>query len=80
MEPFLLVRGKLQKDGATMNVIAFEVKPLRADGGLGNPATLHTSLPETLEYWGERTTERQADPFDYLTALRQNPPGVKNFG
>lgn len=29
MEPFLAVRGKLQKDGASLNVIAEEVTPLR---------------------------------------------------
>jgi len=63
MEPFLVVRGRLQKDGTTMNVIAFEVKALRTDGKRTDPA--HASLP---------------DPFQYLTALRQSPPGVKSFG
>jgi error-prone DNA polymerase len=32
MEPFLTVRGKLQKDGATLNVIACEVEALRVPG------------------------------------------------
>jgi DNA polymerase III alpha subunit len=32
MEPFLTVRGKLQKDGATLNVIAYEVEALRVPG------------------------------------------------
>jgi error-prone DNA polymerase len=32
MEPFLTVRGKLQKDGATLNVIAEEVEALRVPG------------------------------------------------
>jgi error-prone DNA polymerase len=32
MEPFLTVRGRLQKDGATLNVIAHEVEALRVPG------------------------------------------------
>ena len=32
LEPFLLVRGRLQKDGATLNVIARHIEPLRASG------------------------------------------------
>jgi len=85
MEPFLLVRGRLQKDGATMNVIAFEVAPLRFAPGtadsLGKEAgdgTLHASLPPTLEYWAEKRSKPGV--FQYLTALRQSPPGVKSFG
>lgn len=138
MEPFLAVRGRLQKDGDTLNVIAYEIEALRVPGapvrrrGLsraypasatrrttattapvptGAPgasattspghapdhdrslvpavrerpapvddlAAFHASLPNPLEYWGERD-EGQADPYQYLTALRQNAPGAKNFG
>jgi error-prone DNA polymerase len=113
MEPFLCVRGTLQKDGATMNVIAAEVAAVRATRG-AEPAVLQSALPGTLEYWGERsarpaqatapaaarepgageeagdpTVVREArppgppvpaDPFRYLTALRQSPPGVKSWG
>ncbi|MCG6988663.1 MAG: DNA polymerase III subunit alpha [Gemmatimonadetes bacterium] len=32
MEPFLAVRGRLQKDGDTLNVIAYEVQALRVPG------------------------------------------------
>ena len=32
MEPFLAVRGRLQKDGDTLNVIAYEVEALRVPG------------------------------------------------
>jgi hypothetical protein len=32
MEPFVAVRGRLQKDGETTNVIAFEVRALRFGG------------------------------------------------
>lgn len=73
LEPFLLVRGRLQKDGATMNVVATEVGAVRA----ADPA-LHPSLPGTQEYWGERP--KQNSSFKYLTALRHSPPETKSWG
>jgi DNA polymerase III alpha subunit len=108
LEPFLAVKGRLQKDGATLNVIAHEVKALRVPGvpvrrsglshthlengsGHGNgvgtveeaPALeadgLHASLPDTMEYWTEPHRAGPM-PFQDLTALRQSPPGIKNFG
>ena len=117
MEPFLAVRGRLQKDGATLNVIAYEVEALRVGGAprtngtarrpnrsrsyaaagfRGNsgadPSTVHEradsaydhaeleeSLPDTLEYWADPNRPGPS-PFRYLTALRQNPPGIKSFG
>lgn len=75
LEPFLVVRGRLQKDGATMNVIATEVGAVRA----ADPA-LQPALPDTLEYWGEHRNKNDNSGFDYLTALRQNPPGTKSWG
>jgi len=148
MEPFLAVRGQLQKDGATLNVIARQVEALRVPGtapvrrrGLSRSyaaaeanradtdsswpgveagdsaraadrapvhddgdlrdgplaeerplpedvgvdvAALHRSLPETLEYWADTgragPEQSTSSPFRYLTALRQNPPGIKSFG
>ena len=78
MEPFLVVRGRLQKDGLTMNVIAFDVKAVRVRE-TARPEEVHSTLPGTLEWWAE--PERGVrTPFRYLTALRQYPPGVKNFG
>ncbi|NNF38418.1 MAG: DNA polymerase III subunit alpha [Gemmatimonadetes bacterium] len=73
LEPFLVVRGRLQKDGATMNVIATEVRALRAGShsGLDDPE-LQPALPETLEYWAAGAR--------HLTALRQNSPGSKSWG
>ena len=62
LEPFLVVRGRLQKDGLTTNVLAHTVKAVRVREG-----------PEGPEQ-GPRA------PFRYLTALRQSPPGIKNFG
>ena len=32
MEPFLAVRGRLQKDGATLNIVAHQVETLRVPG------------------------------------------------
>lgn len=132
MEPFITVRGRLQKDGNTLNVIAYEVEALRVPGGParrggrsrsyreGRPksavreraipgpsaqeggigevvvgshipdpgdsaadsldrVTLQSSLPDPLEYWAD-TEDSPADPYRYLTALRQSAPGSKNFG
>ena len=77
LESFVLVKGRLQKDGATMNVIAWEVAPLRSDARRAM-ATLRSELPGTLEYWGSGSGGMSA--YRYLTALRQSPPGVKSFG
>ena len=74
-EPFILVQGRLQKDGATMNVVASQVEPLRMAPMISDEQ-LRGGLPDALEYWGSR----QASAFRYLTALRQSPPGIKNFG
>lgn len=125
MEPFLAVRGRLQKDGASLNVIAYDVTALRVPGapvrrsglarsnGAGREAAtrvergwedqsserprrramvregaapaahdageLQAALPHTLEYWADRDRPGPS-PFRYLTALRQNQPGVKSFG
>ncbi|MGI9625502.1 MAG: hypothetical protein ACR2QM_01585, partial [Longimicrobiales bacterium] len=87
MEPFLWVKGRLQKDGLTSNVIAMEVRALRANEPGGNSQTngkksigrsaLNPTLPPTLEYWAE---PKERTPFRFLRALRQSPPGIKNFG
>ncbi len=75
MEPFLAVRGRLQKDGATLNIIAREIRALRGE--------LAPLLPDPLEYFPERRKEGEAsvpDPFRYLTTLRENAPEARNFG
>ncbi|MEZ4414806.1 MAG: DNA polymerase III subunit alpha [Gemmatimonadota bacterium] len=77
MEPFLLVRGRLRKDGATTNVIAYDVRGLRSDRGDALPS----DGPPTLEYWGAAPPPAPtSSPTGYLTALRQSPPDVKSFG
>ena len=75
MEPFLTVRGRLQKDGATLNVIAERVEPLRAEGTPGVESGPMKDVTDT-EVEDERLA---ADAFRYLTALRQTPPEVKSF-
>jgi error-prone DNA polymerase len=79
MEPFLIVRGRLQKDGRTMNVIAHEVRAIRVQKA-ARPEALHSDLPETLEWWSEPEERGTRTLFRYLTALRQSPPGIKSFG
>ena len=88
MEPFLAVKGRLQKDGDSLNVIAYEVKALRVPGvpvrrsGMERRQTssdLQGSLPGTMEYWAD-PNRAGPSPFRYLTALRQSPPGIKSFG
>jgi error-prone DNA polymerase len=90
MEPFLAVRGKLQKDGATLNVIAHEIEALRVPGRpvpRRGPSRSHVAASATSERGavtaglGSRTEpESKTSPFRYLTALRQSPPGIKSFG
>ncbi|MBW2465094.1 MAG: hypothetical protein JRH11_25820 [Deltaproteobacteria bacterium] len=141
MEPFLAVRGRLQKDGETLNVIAHEVQALRvpgtpirrrglarsytsadrprpaavavregataaptrvpadaparasSDASAGVPAqaaaapsaradieSFEASLPDALEHWSDPDDQPVANPYRYLTALRQSPPGIKSFG
>ena len=71
-EPFILVRGRLQKDGATMNVVASQVEPLRMASSVpGEKLRGETGGPQ----W-----KSKASAFRYLTALRQSPPGIKSFG
>ncbi len=71
MEPFLLVRGRLQKDGSTLNLIATGVEALQLEDRGG------TALPAPLEYWPDpRPPKRE----DLLTPLRQSPPDVKSWG
>ncbi len=102
MEPFLLVRGRLQKDGETINVIAFEVLSLR--GGQAptdtapNERPILPEAPPVAEYWASAKDRARSDaagspiamplvksasendPYRFLTALRQAPPGIKSFG
>ncbi len=90
MEPFLAVRGRLQKDGETLNVIARRVEGLRVPGspvrrrGLARTeaAAVGAAAPAR-----RATAEGEGDgpagvggAFRYLTALRQSPPGTRSWG
>ena len=84
MEPFVAVRGRLQKDGETINVIAFEVRSLRLGGAPKKESGPDRSERRRQEAQEEAATERRREarksPFYYLTALRQSPPGTKSWG
>jgi len=43
------------------------------------PEVIHPAQLGTVESWAEQERSPRA-PFRYLTALRQSPPGIKNFG
>jgi len=65
MEPFVAVRGRLQKDGETVNVIAYEVTALRLAKGSGSSAIQEA----------EPTGEAQVAPADRVTgrSSRERP-------
>jgi error-prone DNA polymerase len=69
-EPLLLIEGKLQKDGATVNVIAETVEGLKLGArGSGLGARDYTS-PESLT----------PSPWSFLTAMRGVAPDSKDWG
>jgi len=80
MEPFLVVTGKLQKDGGTINVIAHEVQAIRVPGAPVRRRGLSGSYATADAPSDEQVDEPVADPYRYLTELRQNAPGAKSFG
>jgi error-prone DNA polymerase len=57
MEPFVTVRGRLQKDGETLNVIAYEVEALRVGALRGEASKVGDGIqmPETQEWWPDRS-------------------------
>ena len=71
LEPFLYIDGTLQKDGATYNVLARGVYPLR----LSPELRLGRETVPAVE--GEDETP---DPFTYLEALRRDPPPTMSWG
>ena len=68
IEPFLLVRGNLRKDGATLNIMAQDIRALQYRPECGQS-------PSPSETPSEDTSS-----FAYLNSLRKHPPGTKNFG
>ncbi len=81
MEPFLAVQGRLQKDGATLNVIAHQVTPLKAEGAVrGGPEASGEAMAGLPGSDGGVRARPAEDPYRFLTALRQVPPGIKSWG
>jgi error-prone DNA polymerase len=75
MEPFVAVRGRLQKDGETTNVIAYEVTALRLRGVPTKEEELFPSLPGTQEWWPDRgRVEKKAPAEPPATAGNRPPP------
>lgn len=79
MEPFLLIRGRLRRDGTTLNVVVTAAESLRVprivtpgsvttgsgDGDSGPPQDSPRTVAE--------------DPFPYLTELRSTTPEAKSW-
>jgi error-prone DNA polymerase len=95
MEPFLLVRGRLQKDGGTLNVIAHEVRALRAGSGgdigadAGAPAHPNGTgagreapgeAPSLPDPLEYWPDSKKPRPADLLVPLRQHPPDARSWG
>ena len=66
MEPFLAVRGRLQKDGTTINVIAHEIEALRVPGSPVRRRGLSRAHPVSASRRTEATSPRGA-----LSAVRE---------
>ncbi len=77
MEPFLRIRGRLQRDDAVLNLIALTVEPLSAPD-LGHPGTSGPADP-ALDGIGTGQ-DPGSRAFACLSALRQDPPGIRSFG
>jgi DNA polymerase III alpha subunit len=65
MEPFVAVKGRLQKDGETINVIAHGVRALRLGGGV--------PMPSTQEWWPDRGKLKK--PAEREEEARASAPG-----
>ncbi len=90
MEPFLQVRGRLQRDGATLNIIALEVRGLQVPGERAPSHRMpkHSTrtrdpakIDDAEKAGGSGKPEQpEKNPFAYLTTLRDSSPDVKSFG
>ena len=68
LEPFLSIDGTLQKDGATYNILATDVRALRLETPAARPTPASASN-------GTRD-----DAFAYLEAIRHDPPPTMSWG
>jgi len=79
MEPFLTVRGKLQKDGATLNVIAHEVEALRVPGA---PMRRRGGAPQeggSHTYATAQVSDGGGAGLAATTMVREGPDGPEGF-
>ncbi len=73
MEPLVAVRGRLQKDGETVNVIAYEVKGLRLGSGGRPPGTREVEAAQSRA--GSAPGDRSSTEEELFPAL----PGTQEW-
>ncbi len=78
LEPFLYIDGTLQKDGATYNVLAGGVHPLRLSPALRQGRETVRAVEREDAAPANRLAD--SDPFAYLEALRRDPPPTMSWG
>jgi error-prone DNA polymerase len=77
LEPFLLVRGRLRKDGATFNVVAQTVEKLT----LQEPWVAWAgSAPRSTPGRKDSPDTHASSPFRYLSVLRRHSPPTMSWG
>jgi hypothetical protein len=76
MEPFVAVRGRMQKDGETINVIAFEVRALRLGNGVRPPAASEVEAAQSRAGSSPGDKER---PFVNEEELFPSLPGTQEW-
>ena len=79
MEPFLTVRGRLQKDGATLNVIAHEVEALRVPGRPVRRRGLSRTYAASRTGVDPTGTPDSESRRGRATAVRESPDGPESF-
>jgi len=80
MEPFLTVRGKLQKDGATLNVIAERVEALRVPGAPVRRSGLSRSYEAARTAHREVAAVREgSDASERFSALQTSLPDTMEY-
>ena len=79
MEPFLTVRGRLQKDGATLNVIAHEVEALRVPGAPVRQRGLARSYAAARHPTPAAVREGPDDPGSF-SQLQGSLPDTMEYG
>jgi error-prone DNA polymerase len=79
MEPFLIVRGKLQKDGATLNVIAERVEALRVPGAPVRRSGLARTYAESRDHRAVAAVREGSDSSERFSALQTSLPDTMEY-